>query len=118
MRITKDDYDKKLKQLKDRQYNLGLQLEERTRADENYAITANTVLNLAKNAKRLFESSEVPEKRQILGSLLQNCRLVGKQFLFDLQKPFDSIAVAARKAALSERKGLPVLADSPIWLRD
>jgi hypothetical protein len=97
---------------------LGIQLEEYTRADENYGITANTVLNLAKNAKHLFENSEVEEKRQILGFLLQNCRLVGKEHVFELKNPFDSIAKSAQEALLAKQKGLSVLADSPIWLRD
>ena len=59
-----------MRQYKDNQYDLSIQLEEYTRADENYAITANTVLNLAKNAKALLEISEVKEKREILGYLL------------------------------------------------
>ena len=55
--ITKDDYDKKLKEMKEKQYDINIQIEDHTRADENYYITASNVLNLAKNAFELFKSS-------------------------------------------------------------
>lgn len=116
--ITKADHDKKLKELKDRQYDLGLQLEEYTKADENYAVTAATVLNLAKNALKLFDISEVDEKRAILGFMLQNCVLVGKELKFDLKKPFDSIAVAAKKAASLKTESSALGAACPTWLGD
>jgi hypothetical protein len=41
--ITKTDYDKKLKELKDKQYDINIQLDEHTKADESYYITASTV---------------------------------------------------------------------------
>ncbi len=112
------DHDKKLKQLRDRQYDISLQLEEYTKADENYAVTAATVLNLAKNALKHFGFSEVDEKRAILGFLLQNCVLVGKELKFDLKKPFDSIAEAAQKAVSSGTKNSALGAACPTWLGD
>jgi site-specific DNA recombinase len=89
--ITKVDYDKKLKELKEKQYDLNIQKEEHTKADENYYITASTVFNLAKNALKLFESSEIAEKRSILNYLLQNCVANGKKLEFSLRSPFNEI---------------------------
>jgi len=89
--ITKDFYDNKLKEMKQKQYDINIQLENHTRADENYYITASTVLNLAKNALSLFESSEVLEKRAMLNFLLQNCVANGKKLEFDLRSPFNHI---------------------------
>ena len=86
--ITKDFYDNKLKEMKQKQYDINIQLENHTRADENYYITASTVLNLAKNALSLFESSEVLEKRAMLNFILQNCVASGKKLEFDLRSPF------------------------------
>tara|TARA_B100002003_G_scaffold187435_1_gene176019 strand:- start:60 stop:275 length:216 start_codon:yes stop_codon:yes gene_type:complete len=40
----------------------------------------------------LFESSEVPEKRQILKLLLQNPTVNGKKLEFSIGKPFNIIA--------------------------
>ena len=101
--ITKDFYDNKLKEMKQKQYDINIQLENHTRADENYYITASTVLNLAKNALSLFESSEVLEKRAMLNFLLQNCVANGKKLEFDLRSPFNHILN---------------FANQPSWLRE
>ncbi len=92
--ITKDMFDKKLKEYKERQAELEAEMTRYTDADENYYITANTVLNLAKKAYEIFKSSEVNEKRQLLNFLLQNCKLQGKKLLFELKTPFDTVLLA------------------------
>jgi len=56
------------------------------------AIRANPVARLWYNrALDIFESSEANEKRQLLSFLLQNCRLSGKNLLFELHSPFKTI---------------------------
>lgn len=92
--ITKEDYDKKFKELKEKQQDIVLQIEEHTEADESYYITASTVLNLAKRALEIFESSQITEKRQLLNFLLQNCRLEGKKLMFTIRNPFGAIVTA------------------------
>ncbi len=52
-----------------------------TDADENYYITANMVLNLAKKAYEIFQSSEVEEKMQLLNFLLRNLQLNGEKLI-------------------------------------
>jgi DNA invertase Pin-like site-specific DNA recombinase len=93
--ITKDEYDKKLKELKEKQHDIDIQLQEHTQADENYYITAGTVLNLAKGALDLFESfgksSKVDKQRDLLNFLLQNCVADGKKLEFSLRSPFNHI---------------------------
>jgi hypothetical protein len=76
---------------KEKQYDINIRLEEYTRADENFHIAASMVFSLANRALEIFESSEVNEKRQLLNFLLQNCRLSGKNLLFELRSPFDEI---------------------------
>lgn len=66
-------------------------------ADEEFYLTANTVLNVAKRALEIFKSSEVPEKRQFLNFLLQNCELQGKKLEFSLRNPFDRILATRNK---------------------
>lgn len=58
MRITKDDYDRKLQELKDRQYRLNTELEEYNKADHEYHIQISTILNLARKTRTIFESFE------------------------------------------------------------
>lgn len=89
--ITKIDYDKKLKELKDKQYDINIQLDEHTKADESYYITASTVFNLAKDALELFESSEVPEKRAILNYILSNYTVNEKTPCITMRSPFKEL---------------------------
>jgi len=49
------------------------------------------VLNLAKKAYGIFQSSEVSEKRQLLNFLLQNLELNGRKLVFELNTPFDTV---------------------------
>ena len=91
--ITREVYDAKLKEWKDKQYDLNLQMEDCTRADETYLVTMGTVLNLARRAVEIFEGSEIPEKRLLLKYLLQNPRVESKKLLFELRTPFDTIAL-------------------------
>lgn len=89
--VTKEIYDMKLRALKNRQRDIDWQLKNHTEADENYYITASTVLNLAKNALDIFESSEVPEKRKLLNFMLQNCTCNGKKLTFTMKTPFEQL---------------------------
>lgn len=66
-------------------------MEGYTRADKNYHVTVSMVLSVARRALEIFESSEVPEKRQLLKYLLQNSRLEGEKLIFELKSPFDTI---------------------------
>jgi hypothetical protein len=89
--ITKDEYDKKLQELKDKQYQLDIEQSEYTKADHEYHIHVGTVLNLSRRIGEIFESSEVEEKRAILNFLLQNPVVNGKNLEFSLKKPFDTV---------------------------
>jgi len=98
--ITRDIYDTKLKEYKEKQYDINLRLEEYTRADENFHIAASMVFSLANRALEIFESSEANEKRQLLSFLLQNCRLQDKKLLFELRSPFNYILENAHHSSM------------------
>ena len=51
-------YDKKLKEYKEKQQDLFIQMEEHGKADEDFYLTASKVLDLASRALEIFESSE------------------------------------------------------------
>jgi len=101
--ITNDVYHRCLKEWKESQYDINIQLEDYTKADEDYHITVSEVLNMARRALDVFESSEIHEKRQLLNYLLQNPRLEGRNLVFELKSPFDTI-VSVRNQPV----GLPV----------
>ena len=85
-------YDKKLREYKEKQHDLLIQMEEHSKADDNFYITAATVLDLLSRVLEIFKSSEVNEKRALLKFLLQNCVLNGRKLLFELKTPLDAIA--------------------------
>lgn len=100
MGITQDVYDRKEKELRYKQHDVSLQLENLVDADQSYHITAKTVLSLAQRAEQIFDSSEIPEKRQLLEFVLQNPEVKGKNLEFTIRKPFDLMAKV---------KGSPIL---------
>lgn len=79
---------------------IGIELEELVNADESYHITAKTVLSLAQRAAEIFDSSEIPEKRQLLDFVLQNPVVNGKSLEFQLKSPFDTIILAKDNSLL------------------
>ncbi|MDD5341807.1 MAG: recombinase family protein [Patescibacteria group bacterium] len=109
--ITHDDYDKKLQELKDRQHQLGIELEEYTKADHQYHIHVSTVLDLSRRMGQIFDSSEPEEKRSILNFILQNPTAIGKKLSFTLKKPFDSVLSLAY-AQTENRAFSPAC---PVW---
>jgi hypothetical protein len=89
--VTKDIYDLKSHEFKNRQADITMQIANHTGTDENFHITVSAVLNMAKNALSLFESSETFEKRAILNLLLQNSTVNGKKPEFTMRSPFNQI---------------------------
>jgi len=89
--ITKETYEDKLHELKDKQHKLGIEIELYTRADKDYLMTVSKVLSLAKRAKTIFESSEIPEKRAFLNYLIQNPTVKRKKLYFSIASPFNLV---------------------------
>ena len=87
--ITDEMYDSFLREYKEKQAEILDQMKDHSDADEQFYITANMTMGIAKRAKEIFVSSEVDEKRQFLGFLLQNCVLNGKELEFSLRSPFN-----------------------------
>jgi len=82
-------YDSFLRVYKENQAEILDQMKDHSDADEQFYIIANVTLNIAKRAKEIFMTSEVKEKRQFLGFLLQNCILNGKKLDFTMRSPFN-----------------------------
>ena len=80
-----------MQELKDKQYRLNVELDEYTKADHEYHVYVNTVINLSRRIADIFESSEPMEKRAILGFILQNPTVSGKKLEFTMRKPFNTV---------------------------
>ena len=68
-------FRQKLEDYKKRQSELRDQLARHETFDLEFHVTANQVMQLAKRAWEIFESSEVEEKRQLLNFVFQNLKL-------------------------------------------
>lgn len=90
-RITDEMYDNLLREYKEKQAEVLNQMQGHSEADEQFCITANMTLNIAKRAKEIFMGSEVEEKHQLLGFLLQTCSLNGKKLDITMRSPFNLI---------------------------
>lgn len=87
-------YDQKLKEFKEKQYNILFKTKQFNNASNTYYITANTVLSLMQRAEKIFESSEPEEKRQLLNFLFLNLKLDGKNLIYKLKTPFEEVLSA------------------------
>ena len=63
-----------------------------SKADDAYLVTAQRVLELAKNAKALWNTRSPEERRDFLSKLLCNPVLNGRTVRFNLRKPFAVLA--------------------------
>jgi site-specific DNA recombinase len=89
--ITQDEYDKKARELKEKQFELSEKLSKLTYADKEYSITLISLLNICSRALELFGSSKVEQKRQLINCLLSNLKLRGKKLEYTSKKPFDAL---------------------------
>jgi len=76
------------------------------------------LLELARNAQRLFAKQEPREKRRLLNVLLSNCTREDDEVVATFRQPFDLLA---EKAALAWQAGAgetAKTAKTEIWLGD
>lgn len=89
--IDEKMYLDKVKEYKARQVEITEQMTQHEKADQNFYVTANMVMNLAARAREIFESSEVDEKRQLLNLVFHNLKLDRKNLPIDTCKPFTNL---------------------------
>jgi hypothetical protein len=105
-----------LKTYKEEQYEIAKQIEDHTHTYENYHLSATQLLNVARNAKKIFERSEVHEKRQLLNFLFQNFVLEDRELVYEVRSPMKSI-ISCKKEHDAKHKTTSVSTDRSMWLR-
>jgi site-specific DNA recombinase len=90
-------FEQLVKEYENRQQDIRNQLEDHSKADKKFILTASYILDLASRAADLFnaESSKLEQKRHIINLVLSNLRLEGEKLLFNLNEPFNSFAYAS-----------------------
>lgn len=96
-RITAEFYDRKHKEYRDKQAEIKELLDRLESVDDNYFKTASTLLELANRAYELFLGSELDEKRELLGFVIQNSNFDGEKLNFTLKKPFDTLVLCSQR---------------------
>ncbi len=88
-RITGDEYDKKARELKERELELAMRIEQHQKGEGDFRTTLESLISLAPRSAEIFDSSKTEEKRQLLAFVFSNLALRGKKLEFSLRSPFD-----------------------------
>ena len=86
---VQDEYDKKARELKERQTELALRIEQHQKGEGDFRTTLESLISLASRAADLFERSKTEQKRQLIAFVFSNLRLNGKKLEYSLRSPFD-----------------------------
>jgi hypothetical protein len=92
------------------------EIERHQVAEQSYLEEGVRLLELARNARRLFEKQEPREKRRLLNFVVSNCTWKGGRLSVTLRQPFDFLEKTATMAAQVTALRGSGLARSEIWL--
>lgn len=100
-RITVDEYDKKATELKEAKSEQEQTLLSLTANDKSFELDASTLLWIAQNARKIYESSKPEQKNKILGFLLSNLEIQQKTVLPSLLEPFKCLFEISKSSKTS-----------------
>ena len=87
--ITRDEYDKKARELKELQVELAMRIEQHQKGEDGFRTTLESLISVASQASRLFDRSKTEQKRELIAFVFSNLQLRGKKLEFSLRSPFD-----------------------------
>ena len=111
-------YDRMSNQWREEQARCQREIERHQSADKSYLDEGVALLDLARNAQRLFAKQEPREKRRLLNFVLSNCTWEDGEVVATFRQPFDILAETATAAARVEAGETAKSAKSEIWLGD
>jgi hypothetical protein len=88
-KITQSDYDKKARELKDREVEISLRIEQHQKGEGDYRTTLESLISLASRAADLFSRSKVEQQRQLIAFVFSNLQMRGKKLEFSMRSPLD-----------------------------
>jgi antirestriction protein len=91
-RVSDEFYDSKYAEYKNRLDDLAERIALHNKADIGYYEFGRKILELAKNAGKLFEQAKPEEKRELMQFVLSNSTIKDSMPDFTLKQPFFSIA--------------------------
>jgi hypothetical protein len=111
-------FEKMSNQWRDEQNRCQRQIERYQNADKSYLEEGVALLDLARNAQRLFSKQEPREKRRLLNFLLSNCTWKDGHVVATFRQPFDILAETVVAEAQLATGEMTKSAKSEIWLGD
>jgi hypothetical protein len=87
--ITQDEYDRKARELKERQSEIGVRIEQHQDGEGAFRTTLESLISVASRAADLFERSKTDQKRELIAFVFSSLRLRGEKLELSLRSPFD-----------------------------
>jgi len=84
-------------------------------ADKSYMDEGAQILELARDAQRLFERQEPRQKRRLLNFVLSNCSWEDGEVVATFRQPFDLLAETTVIAARYDAERTSISAENEIW---
>jgi site-specific DNA recombinase len=109
-------FEKMSAQWRDEQNRCLREIERHQGADQSYMEEGVQLLELARNAQKLFERQEPREKRRLLNFVLSNCTWEDGEVVANFRQPFDLLADTAVSAARAAAGDTAKTVKSEIWL--
>jgi len=117
-KIGDDFFDRMARQWRDEQSRCLDDIERHQSAEQSYMDEGVQLLELARNAQRLFAKQEPREKRRLLNFLLSNCTWEDGEVVATFRQPFDLLAETTLTAARAAAGETAKTAKTGIWLGD
>jgi site-specific DNA recombinase len=111
-------YDRMSNQWREEQNRCQREIERHQNADKSYLDEGVALLDLARNAERLFAKQEPREKRRLLNFVLSNCTWEDGEVVATFRQPFHMLAETVTAAAHVGAGDKAKSAKTEIWLGD
>jgi site-specific DNA recombinase len=92
------------------------EIERHEAAEQSYMDEGVQILELARNAQKLFEQQQPREKRRLLNFVLSNCSWEDGEVVATFRQPFDLLAQTAAIATRAAASSGSNSAKNEIWL--
>jgi len=109
-------FEKMSNQWREEQNRCQREIERHQNADKSYLDEGVALLELARNAQRLFAKQEPREKRRLLNFVLSNCTWEDGEVVATFREPFDMLAETAANSSRLESGVTLKAAKTEIWL--
>ena len=117
-RVTPQFFDDMAGQWREEQQRCLRDIERHQTAEQSYMVEGIKLLELANDAKGLFERQPAREKRRLLNLLLSNCEWSDGVIAVTFQQPFDFLIKTRVADTVPENSGGLETAKNQVWLGD